>query len=277
MLELVHAWAAETASGQSGFATVLKSHALSPESAAVLEARSGLEIRGDLPTPVLAAHRILKLDGEWCSVLSHIQRGPDVSDSRPVRTSHHLVLSRSEQPHYGPVSLLRSGWFLANCDGLATERDTPPLPAEVHTDTEEAVNDAWATALSDHVLRGTGFIARLPDGVEAIEALSQLERAMPHDRLWNLTFLIGGAAYTDGVLARFLSHEAPVEHGAHIVNLSEPAPDPRDPEEQDADVSRCQPTLSIEPPTHRISLFVLLAIIILVGIVALVLWNGWTA
>ena len=30
-------------------------------------------------------------------------------------------------------------------------------------------------------------------------------------------------------------------------------------------------------PTHRISLFVLLAIIILVGIVALVLWNGWTA
>jgi hypothetical protein len=185
--------------------------------------------------------------------------------------AHHLVLPAGERPDYGPVSLLQSGWFLTSRSG--TDRhDMPRLPASVGAPPAGPLDDRWANHLASLVLRGTGFIARLPRDVDAIEALRQLEQAIPLERQWDLTFLLGGAAFTDGVLVRLLSAESQPTAAASVLDLAEA--EPADTREAPATEAGEAAVLSLEPPERRRAWIIPMVIIGLVAVLALILWNG---
>ncbi|MCP4759326.1 MAG: hypothetical protein GY876_07700 [Planctomycetes bacterium] len=279
MLELVHAWTSEAVSGKPGFTTLFKSPKLGKEATAVLEARSGLTMHPPAETPPLLAHRILKIDGTWRSALSHIAMNDGATKARPNRTAHHLLLTKEEHPaNYGPAALLRSGWFLSRWnDGVRP--NVPPLPEAQPLRPHAAIDEAWAAALATMVLRGIGFIIRLPEGSDPYEMLSQIEDALPPERRWELTFLIGGTLHIDGVLVRVLAHNAAAPPDAEIIDLASSPPREdlnRGDDPLAHDAATTPASLYIEPSTTSRNIVAPIVVAILAGLLALLIWHGMT-
>ncbi len=200
MLELIHAWAGS--GDAAGFRTVRRSPGISDTAAAMLVARSGLDVATP-PSDTIIAYRMLHMDGGPTAVLSRIVQTQGPSPARPGRLAHHLVLRSDERPEVGPATLLTAGRMADLWD------DT--LPPTSLTNCPQAscmlkLDPLWGDFVAQRVAAraSTTLVAPRTMSVEAV--VVAVSNALPESQRWDMTFIVSSHRMLDGVLLRVV-HE----------------------------------------------------------------------